>query len=123
MMIRSIEILSDTIPALQGCAIFRLIPDGIRPATGEGHIDPPTDAAFAIERIVELDAGETFAETGILSRSIRVFVRNRSSAPAVFRMVIPVMPTAFDAHRAELELLKVARDGWARTRARVGLLS
>ena len=80
-MIRSLLVESDTIAPGMPCAILRLIPDGIRPASGQAFVDPPTAAAFSIERIDELDAGECYAETGHLSRAVRLAVRNVSDAP------------------------------------------
>lgn len=118
-MIRSLLVESDTIAPGMPCAILRLIPDGIRPASGQAFVDPPTAAAFSIERIDELDAGECYAETGHLSRAVRLAVRNVSDAPAVFRMTIPVVTAAFDPKQTELDLLRLARDGWAKARARV----
>jgi hypothetical protein len=93
-------------------AILRLIPDGLVPSSAEAIVDPPTAAAFQIERIDELDAGETFAETGHRSRSVRIVVRNLSDAPAIFRMVIGVMS---DPRALERELTIIAEDAWRST--------
>jgi hypothetical protein len=107
--VRPIGIESEPVAPGESVAILRLIPDGIVPASAEAFVDPPTAAAFRIERIDELDAGETFAETGHLSRSVRLVVRNTSAAPASFRMTIPVIP---DPHALERELGKLAEDAW-----------
>jgi hypothetical protein len=47
--------------------------------------DPPTAAAFDLQRIDVLTIGETLDETGHLASSVRLVVRNRSAEPAQFR--------------------------------------
>lgn len=91
--------------------IFRLVPPGVVPAEDRGYVDPLTATSFQIVRIDELTPGETFAECGRNSKSVRIVVRNVSDAPAAFRMEIPVIPSPT---QLTAELSKLAEDAWRR---------
>ena len=104
-------IVSERIPPGYTVALLVLIPEGLI-AYDQAYVDPPTASAFTIERIDPLDAGETFAETGHRIASIRLSVRNRSSAPAIFRGEIPVcLPGEHPAMLAR-ELPRIAERDW-----------
>jgi hypothetical protein len=77
--------------------------------------DPPTAAAFDLHRIDVLTAGETLDETGHLTGSVRLVVRNRSSQVAIFRAEIELGP---DLMRLERDLGNIVDDAWRRVRDR-----
>lgn len=75
--------------------------------------DPPTAAAFDLQRIDVLTAGETLDEIGHVAMSVRLVVRNRSAQPARFRAEISLSP---DLGRMERALGNIVEETWRRGR-------
>jgi hypothetical protein len=81
-----------------------------RQPVSQPFVDPPTAAAFVIQRIDVLTEGETHVETGRSGhKAIRVQVENRSDEPAVFRMELELGP---NYARMSRELALVVEAGW-----------
>jgi hypothetical protein len=108
---KPVGIVSDVIPAGISCTLLVLIPPGLV-AYDRAYTDPPTAAAFTIERVDPLDEGETYALAGHRVESVRLEVRNRSSAPAVFRGEIPVCHPGEHPAMLARELPRIAEAGW-----------
>jgi hypothetical protein len=75
--------------------------------------DPPTAAAFDLQRIDVLTAGETLDEIGHVATSVRLVVRNRSTQPARFRAEIALSP---DLGRMERAIGNIVEEAWRRGR-------
>lgn len=116
---RPVQIASDSIAPGQSAVLLVLIPEGLIPYD-QAYTDPATAAAFAIERVDPIDAGETFALTGHRCTSVRLAVQNRSAAAAVFRGEIPVCAPGEHPAMLARELPRIAEAGWreAHDRAR-----
>jgi hypothetical protein len=76
------------------------------------YMDPPTAAAFAIERVDPLTAGELHVLTGILAPGLSITVRNDAQSARRFRAEIQV---ARDLDVLEDELAHVVERDWAAT--------
>jgi hypothetical protein len=77
------------------------------------NMDPPSAAAFALERVDALTAGEVSAHTNgrYLAPGCLVTIRNTSSAPAVFRAEVVGGP---DVEQLVHEIEEKAEEAWTR---------
>ena len=108
--------VSEPIAPGEVAVIFALIPGAdasvdLRPAAV--WRDPPTAAAFDLQRIDVLTVGETLDEIGHVSSSVRLVVRNRSAEPARFRAEIELLP---DLQRMERTIGNLFDEAWRRGR-------
>jgi hypothetical protein len=107
--------VSDPVAPGEIVVIFALVPGDaavdLRPTAI--WCDPPTAAAFDLQRIDVLTAGETLDEIGQVAMSVRLVVRNRSERPARFRAEIDLLP---DLARMERALGNIVEDTWRRGR-------
>lgn len=105
----------------QSGALIAVLRPGCRPVGL--YMDPPTAAAFQIERIDELRASETMdllqTETAD-APALRIVLRNRGATPAAFRAQIDLMP---DLSALELQLGNAVDAAWREARDRFGRLS
>lgn len=75
--------------------------------------DPPTAAAFELQRIDVLTAGETLDEIGYVATSVRLVVRNCSAQAARFRAEIELLPDLASMARA---IGNIVEEAWRRGR-------
>ena len=109
--------VSEPIAPGEIAVIFALVPSDAHLALNPTAIwrDPQTAAAFDLQRIDVLTAGETLDEIGLVATSVRLVVRNRSPEPARFRAEIELSP---DLERMGRALGNVVEDAWRRGRDR-----
>jgi hypothetical protein len=108
--------VSEPIAPGEVAVIFALVPSAdasldLRPIAV--WRDPPTAAAFDLQRIDVLTIGETLDEIGHLASSVRLVVRNRSAEAARFRAEIELVP---DLQRMERQIGNLFDDTWRRGR-------
>lgn len=72
-------------------------------------MDPPTAAAFTVDRLDELTPGETHVLCGELAPALRLVVTNTGAAVARFRAAVATLP---ELARVEAQIGRVVERDW-----------